>query len=251
MNQTETVNTYEQQANDFLTATNTTFKSEFLKFGYHFTDDKHKRNIFKITLSNDRHTYSFDFGSSLHDSLKNSNDVIYEKEIDFFYGIKYEGLKREYLSYSAKINIDTFKDAWSKGGNNVFNLLIDKKKATEVYNEYVKVNTGKYSALKNILPLSEWLQNLQYAITRKGGELSQKNFGEGIQAQEISHPNAYDILTCLQEYDTGTFENFCSEFGYDTDSRSAEKTYNAVCEEWENVSKLFTTEQIEQLQEIQ
>lgn len=247
----ETISTYEQQAIDFLNKTNTTFKSDFLKFGYHFTGDKQKRNIFKITLSNERHSYSFNFGSSLHDSLINSTDIIQEKEIDFYYGIKYEGLKREYLSYSAKIDIDKFKDAWEKGGNNIFNLLIDKKKATELHNEFIKANTGKYQRIANVMPLSEWMQNLQYTITRKGGELSKKNFGEGIQAKEINHPSAYDVLTCLQKYDPYTFENFCSDFGYDEDSRKAEKIYKSVCEEWENVSKLFTPEELEQLQEIQ
>lgn len=64
-------------------------------------------------------------------------------------------------------------------------------------------------------------------------------------------PTEYDILTCLQKYDVGTFENFCDEFGYDTDSRKAEKTYQAVCEEYKNVCTIWSDTEIEQLQEIQ
>lgn len=64
-------------------------------------------------------------------------------------------------------------------------------------------------------------------------------------------PTMYDILTCLTKYDPDSFENFCSEYGYDTDSRKAEKTYNAVCDEWLNVSRLFSDEQLEVLQLIQ
>lgn len=64
-------------------------------------------------------------------------------------------------------------------------------------------------------------------------------------------PSSYDILTCLTKYDPDTFENFCSEFGYDTDSRKAEKTYKAVFNEWQNICMLFTDEEIEHLQEIQ
>lgn len=64
-------------------------------------------------------------------------------------------------------------------------------------------------------------------------------------------PTAYDVLTCLQKYEVGTFENFCSEFGYDTDSRKAQKIYKAVVNEWQNVAMLFTDKEIEQLQEIQ
>ena len=64
-------------------------------------------------------------------------------------------------------------------------------------------------------------------------------------------PTAYDVLCCIQKYDVGTFENFCSEFGYDNDSRAAEKVYKAVCKEFNNVSRFFTPSEIELLQEIQ
>lgn len=64
-------------------------------------------------------------------------------------------------------------------------------------------------------------------------------------------PTMYDILTCLTKYDPGSFENFCSEYGYDTMSDKAEKTYNAVYDEWLNVSRLFNNEQLEVLQLIQ
>lgn len=66
-----------------------------------------------------------------------------------------------------------------------------------------------------------------------------------------SEPTAYDILTCLTKYDPGNFENFCNEFGYDTDSRKAEKTYKAVCEEYKNVCTVWNDAELEQLQEIQ
>lgn len=64
-------------------------------------------------------------------------------------------------------------------------------------------------------------------------------------------PTMYDILTCLTKYDPDSFENFCSEYGYDTMSDKAEKTYNAVYDEWLNVSRLFNDEQLEVLQLIQ
>ena len=67
----------------------------------------------------------------------------------------------------------------------------------------------------------------------------------------FSAPSAYDVLACLQKYDVGTFENFCSEFGYDVDSRKAEKIYKAVCDEFTNVERLFSPDEIEILQEIQ
>lgn len=64
-------------------------------------------------------------------------------------------------------------------------------------------------------------------------------------------PTAYDVLSCIQKYEVGTFENFCSDFGYDTDSRRAEKTYKAVCKEWKKVSSFFTPEELKELQDVQ
>lgn len=126
---------YQKQANDFLKATNTTFKSSFKKHDLYFQDDKEERDIYTIVLKNDIHKFRFNFGQSI-------------------------------------------------------------------------ANTGL-------------------------------------------HPTAYDVLCCLQKYDVGTFQNFCEDFGYDTDSRKAYKIYKAVLREWKNIELLFTPEQIEQLQEIQ
>lgn len=64
------------------------------------------------------------------------------------------------------------------------------------------------------------------------------------------YPSAYDIISCLQKYDCGTFSDFCAEYGYNDDSRKAEQIYNACKEEFSNLQRLFTDEEIEELQEI-
>lgn len=64
-------------------------------------------------------------------------------------------------------------------------------------------------------------------------------------------PSYYDVLACLQKYDIGSFDDFCSEFGYDIDSRQPDKTYKAICKEYDNICRLFTDEEIELMQEIQ
>lgn len=64
-------------------------------------------------------------------------------------------------------------------------------------------------------------------------------------------PNAYDVITCLQKSDPGTFEDFCSEYGYDNDSRKAEDVWRACCAEWDKVRRFFTPEEVGQIQEIQ
>lgn len=63
-------------------------------------------------------------------------------------------------------------------------------------------------------------------------------------------PNSYDILACLTKYDPESFENFCSEYGYDNDKISHKKIYNAVAKEFINVCKIWNDEEIEKLREI-
>jgi len=64
-------------------------------------------------------------------------------------------------------------------------------------------------------------------------------------------PTEYDILACLTKYDPGTFEDFCADFGYDEDSRTAEKTYKAVRAEYEALARLFSDYELELMGEIQ
>lgn len=134
---------YEQLANDFLTKTGTTLTVEFLKNGKHFEDDKENRDIYKCTLTRGKRSYTFNFGQSIAQSIKN----------------------------------------------------------------YCKTVLG-------------------------------------------TPPTPYDILSCLQKYEVGTFENFCGDFGYDTDSIKALKVYEAVKDEYLNIARLFNEDELEQLQEI-
>ena len=81
------------------------------------------------------------------------------------------------------------------------------------------------------------------------------NWGFSTVKSDIIHypvaPTPYDVLACLTKYPVYDFADFCSEYGYDTDSRKAYKTYKAVKREWENVAILFNDDELEQLREIQ
>lgn len=59
---------YEIQAEKFLKETNTEFKAEFLKYDFHFVDDKDKRDIYKITLKRGTREFIFNFGQSINAS---------------------------------------------------------------------------------------------------------------------------------------------------------------------------------------
>ncbi len=74
-------------------------------------------------------------------------------------------------------------------------------------------------------------------------------------------PTCYDILACLTKYDPGDYEDFCSEFGYETETENefgrltrnpnAYKIWKACCHEWEKVRRVFGEgETLEELQEI-
>lgn len=60
----------------------------------------------------------------------------------------------------------------------------------------------------------------------------------------------YDVLAYFTAYDPGTHEDFCADFGYDTDSIRGLKTYLAVQKEYHELSRIFTPEQLEAIQEI-
>ena len=76
------------------------------------------------------------------------------------------------------------------------------------------------------------------------------SFKEWKENKNFSQPSSYDVLACLTKYDPGSFEDFCADYGYDTDSRKAEKVYSGVINEWHNVSMLFNDAEIEKLAEI-
>ena len=82
-----------------------------------------------------------------------------------------------------------------------------------------------------------------------GEKVKAKNDLARLKADAV--PNEYDVLACLEKYDPGTFEDFCSEFGYDEDSRTAERVYIAVIKEYKDLTRIFTEEQMEELCEIQ
>lgn len=76
-------------------------------------------------------------------------------------------------------------------------------------------------------------------------------FGASLHDTERGEaPTAYDLLAGLTKQDPGTFGNFCGDFGYNEDSRKAEKVYKAVIREWAKVSRFFTAAELEELQDI-
>ena len=87
-----------------------------------------------------------------------------------------------------------------------------------------------------------------YTVKIKRGKRSfTVEFGQSINKSmnNRTKPTYYDIISCVQKHHVGSFEDFCSEFWYDTDSRRAERTYKAVCKEYDNMSRLFNEEELD------
>jgi len=115
-------------------------------------------------------------------------------------------------------------------------------------------HSGKYKGHKHLC-LNQFgklifSENEYKAIKNKPGGSYTIQQAEIKPNKDFEEPTAYSVLSCLTKYDPGTFEDFCSEFGYDEDSKKAEKTYKAVKEEYVRLCGLFTDAEMEQLQEI-
>ena len=188
------MNEYEKQANDFLKETNTKIEIEFLKHDYYFQDDKCKRDIYKVTLSNDKHSYTFNFGQSIINSA---------------FILDGSG----WLCLCDRSCLE-FVDSASQ----VSNLL----------KKFMQKRESKYSN-KKIYEFKNPRRQEKTAIT----------------------PTNYDILSCLDILYVVNFEDFCLEFGYDTDLRKAEKIYQDCLKEDHNLRRLFTHEELDKLSEIQ
>lgn len=94
----------------------------------------------------------------------------------------------------------------------------------------------------------EFGQSIAKSLSNPVDYVSNPKGGLGIKVKRIP-PTLYDVLSCLTKYNPYTFEDFCSEYGYDIDSRKAYKTFEAVREEWYNVEALFD-DVLEELREI-
>ena len=67
--------------------------------------------------------------------------------------------------------------------------------------------------------------------------------------QATKPPTSYDILACVTKNDPGDFEDFCSEYGYNTDSKKDTDVYLAVVKEWKAIERIFG-DCLDELQEI-
>lgn len=107
-----------------------------------------------------------------------------------------------------------------------------------------------------------WLHNIYRVTIKRNNKQFSFDFTDSKRNTDNNiKPNEYDVLACLQKYEIGSFEYFCSEFGYEMWAEYPEeatkegynkknyKTYKAVEKEYNNVIRLFE-DCMEELSEI-
>lgn len=102
---------------------------------------------------------------------------------------------------------------------------------------------------------------LQYQIVIRRKPLSERDrpgltfpfWGSIRDKQERKNPNAYNVLTCISSdlYVDGDFDEYCGNYGYDTDSRNAKDTWKRCVAFAVQLRAFFTAEEQEDLATIQ
>lgn len=129
----------------------------------------------------------------------------------------------------------TVKPDWDKHNHDIYYVWLIRGDKRELF-EFTDSTMNTAARLKK--PLTQHERNLDCYEFRK------------LCIKEYKKLSAYDFLACVTKSDPGMFTDFCSDLGYDSDSIKALSIYNAACDEYKKMRKLFTPDELEKLQEI-
>ncbi len=188
-----------------------------------------------------------DYNKQANDFLKKTNTEFSAKFVkhDFYFSDDKE--KRDIYEITLKRGnrqaVFNFGQSLNNSGLRLFNKNGErtKHKSFEIPAEILKKITEaktKEEQQKARISLIHWFNNTYFNLS-------------GLTFKVSTPPTAYDVLACLQKNEVGRFENFCSDFGYDTDSIKAHKIYVDVVKEYDNLKMLYTDEELNALSEIQ
>lgn len=170
-------------------------------------------------------------------------------------------MKNEYTKQAEKFLQDAHATMKIAFQGRAINTMWKEKQLRNLYAVTITTPRGSYTFdFWDSLHNTEIMQmtNEQYARKHLCRRWEDMNYYEQVKAQKElakmqkeARPDCYDVLACLTKYDPGTFEDFCAEYGYDEDSRTAERIYIAVQNEFANLKRIFDSEQLEAMQEIE
>lgn len=247
---------YEKEAEEFLTRNGMVLTWEFDRFDKYFDSDTQKRNIFKWTISRDNKCITGTFGSSIFESCKIGPALYSEGPCEIYWGIKVgEGKEAMYLSHTINTSYDVLRKVNS--GEIKAASLIDTKKLVEDHTAFLAKREARAKQLRMRENMSsdfirvDMIKTLIIErIIRAIWIAKNENKARYEQDDKIKFPSAYDLLASIVKYPPGTFENFCSDYGYDTDSRKAYKIYNTVLDQWKDVESFMSGQEISELESI-
>ena len=154
-----------------------------------------------------------------------------------------EFLKGTGVSYNVSFQ-DTKKDNnWVR---DQFLVTFEKGKDCYTFDFFTGIGNRLEADKTNSKPLQELLgkDRASDVLSKIGGDWSKVYAVAPTQASVL-----YCLLSDAQLADQN-FDDFCSEFGYDPDSRKDFKIYESCCETLQKIRKLFTYDQRRQLEEI-
>lgn len=98
----------------------------------------------------------------------------------------------------------------------------------------------------------ENLHNQYKIVVKRGNKQMQYDFWDSLaNTQECKKPSIYDVVSCLEWYSIYDFEDFCCNFGYDTDSLKAFNIYTECQKQQKELFEIIPEEEIrEQIREI-
>ena len=114
----------------------------------------------------------------------------------------------------------------------------------EMANEFAKKHNVKLTILDSEFrpywhddKQSRWVFKCRISRNRKSYTFT---FGQSLLAGN-RNPTMYEVLAVFVKSDCGleTFEDFCSCFGYNVDSRAIEQMYKNCCKEYKAMERLF------------
>jgi hypothetical protein len=134
--------------------------------------------------------------------------------------------------------------------------FIDDKIKRDVYNIVLTKENKKFEF--NFGASIDSTEKRRIALNPSWSDYHEKNKHLKIPRKKLleqATPTAYDVLACLQNYEVGDLDDFLSDFGYEIkkpgDLRKFQKIHLAVYEEWHKVSRFFSTQELNELREIQ
>ena len=112
--------------------------------------------------------------------------------------------------------------------------------------------TMKVGVPSNGIPAWDNKVHSVFPVTIRRNRKSMKVAFAQSLAQGNKAPTEYEVLTAIAKYNPGSsFENFCAEFGYNSDSRRDETIYKGVVKEWKDVQRVFDDEKcLDELRQI-